>query len=88
MPEINPHDAAVRKLSNGQRIVVKNDLGEVHVSLKVTDKICPGMVALPGKWWSLPVQTGAITILLVDSACSPGGQPAYNDTFVNLENAS
>ena len=38
MPEINPHDAAVRKLSNGQRIVVKNDLGEVHVSLKVPTK--------------------------------------------------
>ncbi len=56
--------------------------------LKVTDNICPGVVALPGKWCSQPVQTGAIANLLVDSACFPGGQPAYNDTFVNLESAS
>ena len=87
MLEINPDDAAERELSDGQRVVIKNDLGEVHASLKVTDSVCPGVVALPGKWWSLPAQTGAVANLLVDSAFSPGGQPAYNDTFVNLESA-
>ncbi len=85
--EINPDDADVRGLSDGQQVVLKNDLGRVHSALHVTDSIRPGVVALAGKWWSLPAQSSALTNLLVDSTLSPGGQPAYNDTFVYVESA-
>jgi anaerobic selenocysteine-containing dehydrogenase len=82
--EMNPVDAASRGLQDGQQVSIKNDLGEVHTELLVTDSIGSGVVALAGKWWSFPEQTGAVANLLVDSAFSPGGQPAYNDTFVNV----
>ncbi len=82
--EMNPDDASSRELLDGQQVVIKNDLGEVHTDLLVTDSIGSGVVALAGKWWSFPEQTGAVANLLVDSAFSPGGQPAYNDTFVNV----
>ncbi len=82
--EMNPDDATSRELSDGQQVVIKNDLGQIHTSLRVTDSINPGVVALAGKWWSIPAQTGAVANLLVDSSLSPGGQPAYNDTFVSV----
>ena len=88
MLEMNPDDAAIRGLSDGQQIVLKNELGELHTALRVTDSVCLGVVALPGKWWSRPAQTGAVGNLLTPSAWSPGGQPAYNDTFVHVESAS
>jgi len=86
--EINPLDASVRGLSDGQQVAVKNDLGEIHSALQVTDSVCRGVVALAGKWWSLPEQSGAVANLLVNSTFSPGGQPAYNDTFVYVEAAT
>ena len=46
--------------------------------------VAPGVVALPGKWWTLPEEDGAVANLLCPSAWSPGGQPAFNDTFVEV----
>ncbi len=86
--EMNPVDAAARGLSDGTAITVKNSQGELNVWLKVTDTVRPGVVALPGKWWSLPAETGALANLLTPSAWSPGGQPAYNETFVEVSGAT
>ncbi len=83
--EMNPADAAGRGLVDGQPVVLKNERGEVRAALRVTDAICPGAVALAGKWWSEPAETGAVANLLTPSAWSPGGQPAYNDTFIEVE---
>ena len=86
--EMNPADAATRDLADGETIVLRNEQGELQAALKVTDTICSGVVALPGKWWSQPTQTGAVGNLLTPSSWSAGGQPAYNDTFVQVESAS
>ena len=88
MLEMNPNDATSRGLSNGQQVALKNELGEIHAALQITDKVRPGVVALPGKWWSQPVETGAVANLLTPSAWSPGGQPAYNDTFATVKSAN
>jgi anaerobic selenocysteine-containing dehydrogenase len=85
--EMNPDDAATRGLVDGQRVVLKNELGKLHTALHVTDRVCLGVVALSGKWWSRPTETDAVTNLLVQSVLSPGGQPAFNDTFVQVESA-
>ena len=85
--DMNPGDAATRGLSDGEQIVLKNELGELRAALKVTDTIRRGVVSLPGKWWSRPTQTGAIGNLLTPSSWSAGGQPAYNDTLVEVESA-
>ena len=81
-------DASIRGLSDGQRVVLKNERGELHTALHVTNKVCSGVVSLPGKWWSRPAKTGAVGNLLTPSVWSPGGQPAYNDTFVQVESAT
>jgi anaerobic selenocysteine-containing dehydrogenase len=85
--EMNPSDAAERGLVDGQHVVLRNGRGEVRAALAVTDAICAGAVALAGKWWSEPAETGAVVNLLSPSSWSPGGQPAYNDTFIEVEAA-
>ncbi len=85
--EMNPSDAAERGLVDGQPVVLRNERGEVWAALAVTDAICAGAVALAGKWWSEPPETDAVVNLLSPSSWSPGGQPAYNDTFVEVERA-
>ena len=83
--EMSSADATSLGLSDGQQVVIKNDLGEIFATLHVTDTVSTGVVALPGKWWSRPKKTGALANLLTSSLWSPSGQPAYNDTFVDVE---
>jgi anaerobic selenocysteine-containing dehydrogenase len=85
--DMHPADAAAHALSNGDRVAIRNESGEVFAWLRVTEKMRPGVVALPGKWWSTPEDTGALGNLLTPSSWSPGGQPAYNDTFVEVRAA-
>lgn len=80
--DMHPSDASTRGLKDGQSVEIKNGQSSLQVWLRVTEEVRPGIVVLPGKWWSKPDETSAVSNLLTPSAWSPGGQPAYNDTFV------
>lgn len=81
---VHPDDAAERGLSDGQHVEVANAQGHVTAILRITSELRRGVAALPGKWWSTPESTDAVANLLTPSAWSPGGQPAFNDTFITL----
>ena len=50
---INPVDAGLRKISNGDLVRVWNDRGACVVPCRLTQRIMPGVVALPqGAWWT------------------------------------
>lgn len=85
--EIHPDDASERNLEDGQNVTISNHQGAIMTALHITDAVRPGVVALPGKWWSQPAETGAVANILSPPAWSPGGQPAYNDIFVNVATA-
>jgi anaerobic selenocysteine-containing dehydrogenase len=82
--DMAPADAATRGLTDGQGVRLRNGQGTIQAKLRVTDAVIPGAVALTGKWWTLPEEDSAVANLLSPSAWSPGGQPAYNDTFVEV----
>ncbi len=82
--DMHPSDAAERGLSDGQQVLVKNAQGTLTVWLSVTEAIHPGVVSLPGKWWSVPAETAALANMLTPSSWSPGGQPAFNEAFVEV----
>ena len=84
MLAINSGDARARGLTDNQEVLVKNQQGALRAWLHVTEDVSRGVVALPGKWWSVPAETGAVGNLLTPSSWSPGGQPAFNDTFVEV----
>lgn len=81
---INAADARARGLIENPEVLVKNHQAVIRAWLHVTEDIRPGVVALPGKWWSVPPETGAVGNLLTPSSWSPGGQPAFNDMFVEV----
>lgn len=82
--EMNAGDAQARGLMDGQAVTVRNAGGAVRAKLVVTAGLHRGVVALPGKWWNAgDGQMGGVNDL-VAAAWSPAGQPAYNDTFVEV----
>jgi anaerobic selenocysteine-containing dehydrogenase len=78
-------DAASRGLRDGEKVQIANAQGTIAATLRITDAVVDGVVALPGKWWGS--LDGAVANLLSPSAWSPGGQPAYNDVFVEVGRA-
>ena len=83
--DMNLADAAARGLHDGEAVRIANAQGAIQATLRVTDAVVTGVVALPGKWWG--ALDGAVANLLSPSAWSPGGQPAYNDIFVEVVRA-
>ena len=83
--EMHPDDAGARGLKDGIMVRVWNELGEVHLPLKVSDAIRPGVASsLKGAW--LRTSDNGQTV----SALAPGhhadlcGGACYNDTRVEV----
>lgn len=80
--EIHVDDAARRGITDGVTVEIKNERGAVHAVARTTDALHPGVVSLAGKWWGEGSEKTAVANLLSPRQFTPGGQPAYNDTFV------
>ncbi len=49
---INPQDAEIRGIKNGEKVRVFNERGVLEIPAKVTVRVMPGVVAIPqGAWW-------------------------------------
>lgn len=83
--DMTPADATARGLQNGESVRISNAQGAIPATLRVTDAVVAGVVALAGKWWG--TLDGAVANLLSPSAWSPSGQPAFNDIFVEVARA-
>jgi anaerobic selenocysteine-containing dehydrogenase len=83
--EMHPDDARARGLSDGMRVTVWNDLGEVHLHLRITDRIRPGVVSSAKGAWLRTSDNGQTV-----SALAPGHHgdlsegACYNDTCVEV----
>lgn len=84
--EMGREDAMARGLSDGQEVEVRNGRGSLRARLAVGDGMHPGVVALPGKWWNRDVAAapGRAVNDITAPAWSAAGQPAYNETFVEV----
>lgn len=48
---INPIDADARGISDGDTVLVRTKRGEIRINAKVTNRIVPGVVAMPEGMW-------------------------------------
>ncbi|MCP4168823.1 MAG: molybdopterin-dependent oxidoreductase [Chloroflexi bacterium] len=49
---LHPQDAEQRRIGEGDRVCVRNDLGSVSLIARVTEDIVPGTVLAPSIWWN------------------------------------
>ncbi|MBI2869990.1 MAG: molybdopterin-dependent oxidoreductase [Chloroflexi bacterium] len=88
---INAADAAARDIRDGDEVKVFNERGAVVVRAKVTQRIMPGVVAVPEGAWFAPdpegVDRGGCANTLTSDRYSPGGAPAFNTGLVQCVKA-
>lgn len=87
--EINPLDAAVRGLVEGQRLRIFNDRGAFHARAVITERARPGVVVSPSIWWQKLSGDGENANAVTSSALTDlGGGPVIYDCLVEIQAAS
>jgi anaerobic selenocysteine-containing dehydrogenase len=83
--EMHPDDATARGLTDGMRVRVWNDLGEVHLPLKVTDIIARGIVcSLKGAWFRTSDNGQTVSALCPATHADISEGACYNDARVEV----
>jgi ferredoxin-nitrate reductase len=75
--EINPHDAAVQSINEGECVQVSSRRGTITLEARITDKIAPGVVFMPFHWGDDFAPGGGINILTHDVYDPYSKQPEY-----------
>ena len=83
--EMHPQDAAARGLADGQAVRVHNELGEVFLTLKITDAVAPGVLVSDKGAWMRTTQNGQTVSALAPTTKADLSEGAcYNDTRVEV----
>ena len=78
-----------RGLADGDLATVCNDRASVVVPVRITDRLRPGVVAIPFGWWSASHPDGKVANSLTnDTLTDWGGGVAYSDTLVQVVTAA
>jgi anaerobic selenocysteine-containing dehydrogenase len=83
--EMHPDDARARGLTHGALVKVWNNLGEVHLPLRVTDAICRGVVSsLKGAWMRTSDNGQTVSALAPTHKADISHGACYNDARVEV----
>ena len=88
---MNRLDAEKRGIEEGDLVMVINDRGKTRVTVRVTERVTPGVAVLPEGAWYDPDEdgidrAGCANVLTRDEP-SPGGSHAFNTVLVEIEKA-
>jgi len=83
--ELDAADAAARGLSDGDLARVWNDRAALELRVLVSDRVRPGVAAIPFGWWRRQHGDGPTANALTnDTLTEWGGGVAYSDTLVEV----
>ncbi|HUO46827.1 MAG TPA: molybdopterin dinucleotide binding domain-containing protein, partial [Acidimicrobiia bacterium] len=79
--EIDPDDASARGIGEGDLVAVSNDRATLLFPARLSDRLRPGVVAIPWGWWGKEHNVNALTN---DTLTDWGGGVAFFDTLVEV----
>jgi anaerobic selenocysteine-containing dehydrogenase len=82
--ELDPADAAARGVAEGDPVRVWNDRGELTLPVRISNRLRPGVAAIPWAWWG---EEANVNILTNATPTDWGGGVAYFDTLVEVAGA-
>jgi anaerobic selenocysteine-containing dehydrogenase len=83
--DMHPHDATARGLTEGMPVRVWNDQGEVHLRLRVTEDVRPGVVcSLKGAWMRTSANGQTVSALVPSHYADLCQGACFNDTRVEV----
>jgi anaerobic selenocysteine-containing dehydrogenase len=83
--DMHPEDAAERQLRNGTMVRMWNDLGEVHLRLRITEDVRPGLVcSLKGAWFRTSANGQTVSALVPSHYADLCEGACFNDTRVEV----
>jgi anaerobic selenocysteine-containing dehydrogenase len=83
--DMHPQDAISRHLTDGMMVRVWNDLGEVHLRLRVTDEVRPGVAcSLKGAWFRTSDNGQTVSALVPSHYADLSEGACFNDTRVEV----
>jgi anaerobic selenocysteine-containing dehydrogenase len=84
--ELDAADAASRGLTAGSTARVYNERASLELPVKITERLRPGVAAIPWGWWSKHHPDGKVANSLTnDTLTEWGGGVAYSDTLIQVE---
>jgi anaerobic selenocysteine-containing dehydrogenase len=87
--EIHPRDAAVRAITDGDRLRVFNDRGSFTLTACVTERARPGVVVALSLWWRKLARDGKNANEVTSQALTDLGRgPTFYDCLVQVERAA
>lgn len=83
--ELSAGDAAARGLVDGALARIFNAQGELSARVSIRAQMQPGVVCLPGRRWQDQMNGGdTVNVLTPARTTEKGGQPTYNECFVEV----
>jgi anaerobic selenocysteine-containing dehydrogenase len=83
--EMAPTDATARGISEGDRIRIWNERGEVHCRVRISPDVRAGVCVLPKGLWRKHTDNGfTANALIPPTFADLGGQAVYNDARVEV----
>ena len=83
--DIDPVDAAARGLTDGDVARVWNERGSLELTVRLSDRVRPGVVSVPFGWWMYQHRDGNVANSLTNDTLSDfGGGVAFHDTRVQV----
>jgi len=81
---LHPTDAKARGLTDGQRVRLRNERGEVGLLLRIRDEIQPGVVLVPGQRPDTETAGGTVNMLCADGYTDMGEGATYQSTWLEV----
>jgi len=81
---LHPTDAAQRGLTDGQKVRLFNDRGEIGLMLHVRDEVQPGVILVPGQRPDAEAVSGTVNMLCADTFTDMGAGATYQSTWLDV----